>query len=553
MYDPYPGAAWRYPLMRFAFLIMLSLPAQSDLQLPERSPPGWSSGAVARQRDQALKVITPQLVKSHVQFLSHDLLEGRDTGERGYEIAREYVASQFTRMGARPLSDGSYLQSFEVLVGGEDRGSRLTVDGITIDTSDAAFMPDWTAREPIIRGEGVYVGQGLRADGRDDYDGVDVSGRIVFMIPGVPADWEEDMRLGLLARTKIQVALDRGARAVVMLKPGSTDAPGRPRPMALADGSTPSPRAAVTLGGEASATLLRAWQIDPDLVEQQAQRGAPALRIGAVQLSRARNVSRLQSWNVVAIVPGTDPQLRNEAIVFSAHLDHVGTGEPDEKGDAIYNGTHDNALGIGKLLASAEAMVRAPARRTTVFVAAGAEERGLLGSWHYVRQPAIPIERTVAALNHDGGLDGLATDDFFAFGVEFTTLDHALEAAAAETGMVLNRDYRPPFAASQALLFRSDQYAFLAAGVPAVYLMDGFSIAGDPERGRQQWEHYLANVNHRQRDNFDPTWSLEAPAQMARLSVRAAWQLGDSERVPSLTPNALFPSRRGVPEIAGSQ
>ena len=367
------------------------------------------------------------------------------------------------------------------------------------------------------------------------------------MIPGVPTEWQEDMRLGLLDRTKIHVALDRGARAVVMLKPGSTDAPGPARPMALVDGSTPSPRAAVTLGGEATALLLDAWGIDPEQARALAEQGAPALPLGAVEISRARNVSRLASWNVVGIVPGTDPQLRDEALVFTAHLDHVGTGEPDEEGDRIYNGTHDNALGIGKLLASAEAMARAPARRTTVFIAAGAEERGLLGSWHYVRHPAIPIERTAAALNHDGGLDGAATDDFFAFGFEFTTLEGALGRAAAESGMTLNRDYRPPFAASQALLFRSDQYSFLAAGVPAVYLMDGFSIAGDPEAGRQQWEHYLENVNHQQRDNFDTTWSLEAPAHMARLSVRAAWQLGDSEAMPDMQPNALFPAQRGVP------
>jgi len=505
----------------------------------------------AVQREQALAVIQPQLVKGHVQFLSHDLLEGRDTGARGYEIAREYVASQFVRMGAAPLPDGTHLQAFEVLVGSEDRGSRLTVGDITIDATDAAFMPDWTASEPIISGEGVYVGAGLVADGRDDYGTVDVRNRIVFMIPGVPADWKEHMTLGLLDRTKIQVALGRGARAVVMLKPGSTDAPGPARVMALADGSTPSPRAAVTLGVEATARLLGAWQVDTTDVDALAAQSQPARAVGSVTISRARNISRLWSWNVVGIVPGTDPQLRDEAVVFTAHLDHVGIGEPDEDGDTIYNGTHDNALGIGKMLASAEAMVRAPARRTTIFVAVGAEERGLLGSWYYVKHPAIPIERTVAALNHDGGLDSAATDDFFAFGFEFTTLDSALDQAAAATGMTLSRDYRPPFAASQALLFRSDQYAFLAAGVPAVYLMDGFTIDGDPERGRLLWDDYISNVNHKQRDNYDPTWTFESPARMAALSVRAAWLLGDADKPPAMKPNDMFPTHRGVPAASG--
>jgi hypothetical protein len=506
----------------------------------------WAAETSA-QRESALAVITPQLVKGHVQFLSHDLLEGRDTGERGYEIAREYVASQFVRMGAQPLADGTHVQAFEVLVGGEDRGSRLRIGDISIDATDAAFMPDWTANAPVISGEGVYVGAGLIAEGRDDYGSVDVRGKVVFVIPGVPAEWKEDMTLGVLDRTKIQVALNRGASAVVMLKPGSTDAPGPARVMALTDGSTPAPRAAVTLGGDATAMLLSAWQIDASDAEALVAQSRPALSVGSVAISRARNITRLWSWNVVGIVPGTDPQLRDEAVVFTAHLDHVGTGEPDADGDRIYNGTHDNALGIGKMLASAEAMVHAPAKRTTIFVAAGAEERGLLGSWYYVKNPAVPLERTVAALNHDGGLDGAATDDFFAFGFEFTTLDEALDQAAAATSMTLSRDYRPPFAASQALLFRSDQYSFLAAGIPAVYLMDGFTINGDPEAGRLLWDAYISNVNHQQRDNFDPTWSFESPARMAALSVRAAWLLGDSAKPPAMKPSALFPAQRGVP------
>lgn len=498
-------------------------------------------------RERALAVIEPRLVKGHVQFLSHDLLEGRDTGERGYEIAREYVASQFVRMGAQPMVDGTHLQPFEVLVGGEDRGSRLTVGGVAVEPPDASFMPDWTAREPVISGEGVYVGQGLVAEGRDDYGRVDVRDKVVFMIPGVPPDWVEHPTRSLLGRTKIKVALDRGARTVVMLQPGATTPPGPPRPMALADGSTPSPRAAVTVGGEATARLLTSWQIDPGQAEALAVRGAPAKPVGAVAISRARNISRIWSWNVVGIVPGTDPRLRDEAVVFTAHLDHVGVGEPDEHGDRIYNGTHDNALGTGKMLAAAEAMVRAPARRTTIFLAVGAEERGLLGSWYYVKHPVIPIERTVAALNHDGGLEGEAADDFYAFGLEFTTLDGPLDRAAAAAGMTLSRDYRAPFSPSQALMFRSDQYSFLVAGVPAVYLMDGFTVGGDPNRGRDQWDYYLKNVNHKQRDNFDPTWTFESPARMAAMSVRAAWLLGDADEPPVIRPNDWFPTTRGVP------
>lgn len=213
MQEPTTGARPCAVLAMSAFVLSLSASSQADDH--------------AAQREIALGLITPQLVKAHVQFLSHDLLEGRDTGERGYEIAREYVASQFVRMGAAPTPNGTHLQPFEVLVGGDDHGSRLSVGGITIESPEAAFAPDWTARAPVISGDGVFVGQGLVAEGRDDYrdknGSVDVRGKIVFMVPGVPPDWEEHPTLGLLNRSKILIALKRGARAVVMLKPDSED------------------------------------------------------------------------------------------------------------------------------------------------------------------------------------------------------------------------------------------------------------------------------------------------------------------------------------------
>jgi hypothetical protein len=348
----------------------------------------------------------------------------------------------------------------------------------------------------------------------------------------VPAAWVEDPERSLLTRTKIDVAFSRGAAAVVML---SLDGSPGGRALALADGSTSSPRAAATVGAAATKRLLTAWGESSD---ERAARAQPPRPLGEVTIVRKRALGRSRSWNVVGAIRGRDPALAGEAVVFTAHLDHVGVGEADERGDRIFNGTHDNALGIGKLLASAEAMARLAPRRTVVFVATGAEERGLLGALHYVKNGT---SRIVANINHDGGLEGPATSDLFAFGAEYSTIGPMLDAAAQAFKMHVSKDVRPPFSPSQALLFRSDHYPFLRAGIPAVYLMDGYAIAGDVERGRAQWTHYLANVNHRQRDNFDPTWTFESPAQMAKLSVRLAWDIANAAEAPRMKPNAWFP------------
>jgi hypothetical protein len=484
--------------------------------------------------EEAVASITPALIRSHVEFLSHDLLEGRDTGHRGFEIAREYVASQFRRIGLEARNRGSYLQPFDVLAAGADTGSELRVSGETITAADASFAPDWNGRRSEVRAPGAFAGQGLVTTGRDDYAGLDVRGKIVFLLPGVPTEWAEHPERSLLGRTKIDAALKRGAMAVAML---SLDGPApQGRAMALADGTASAPRASVTVGAAASKRLLAAW-------------GSTPKAIGDVVLSVKRERTPLQSWNVVGVLPGKDPALRDESIVFTAHLDHVGIGEPDEAGDRIFNGTHDNALGIGKLLASAEAMARLEPKRTIVFAAVGAEERGMLGSYYYIGHPVAP--NPVAAINHDGGLEGPATDDVFAFGGEYSSLGAALDVAAKRIGMRVATEYPTPFSPSQALLFRSDHYPFLRAGVPGIYLMDGFTIGGDPERGRTQWARYLANVNHKQRDNFDPAWTFESPVRMAALSVGLAWDLANAPARPAMKTNTMFPSPKATPSTQG--
>jgi Zn-dependent M28 family amino/carboxypeptidase len=245
--------------------------------------------------------------------------------------------------------------------------------------------------------------------------------------------------------------------------------------------------------------------------------------------------------------PGSDPSRAEEVVVFTAHLDHVGVGAPDASGDSIYNGTHDNALGVAKVLAVAEALADVRLPRSILFLMTGAEESGLLGAWHYVNHPVFPLERTAAAINHDGGLVGARTDDVFAWGPEFSTIEDDVARAARETGMVLSSGKRDPFGPSAGLLYRSDHYPFLISGVPVVYLMPGFTQGGDPERGRQAWQEYLSTIHHGQGDNFDGTAPYESPVALTRLSLRLAWDLATSEGMPRTHDDAPVARSRGTP------
>ena len=506
---------------------------------------GCGEEAASPDVGRAVEVIRPELIRSHIEFLSDDRLRGRDTDDVGYEIARDYVAEQYGRIGLEPAFGGSYLQPFDLLEIVGDRGSRLRIGDWEIAYPEASFTPDWTGERPSVSGRGVYVGRGL-VDGELPAD-VDLEGSVVFTLAGIPEGREEELDVVIRGRTEVELAYRRGAQAVVVVdpRPDAATWEGRLRPRrplrVLADGTTTRFRAAATLGPTTSRALLDRWSLDPPTSPQPVD-------LGPVTIEPTHELRTSRSWNVGGLVRGTDPELRDEVVVFTAHLDHVGIGAPDADGDSIYNGTHDNALGVAKVLAAAEAMVGLDMARSVLFLAVGAEEGGLLGSWYYVRNPAFPIENTVAAINHDGGLDGQASDDFLAFGDEYTTLGTFLEQAGEEYGTSYETYRIPPFGAAQALLFRSDQYSFLLAGVPAVYLMPGFTVDGNLETNRRAWRYYLDNVNHQQRDNFLPDASWESPVAMSAMSVYLVRNLANSPTLPEMLPDAPLRKARARPD-----
>jgi hypothetical protein len=519
----------------------------------------------ANQRmDDALVNVTPSLMKAHVKFLSDDVLRGRDTGDVGFEIAREYVVAQFQRIGLEPPDGTSYLQPFDLVEVGADLGSQLKTGTVSLKEPETRFTPVWVGGGSQWEGDSVFVGYGLTTNGRDDYAGVDVKGKAVWLLAGSPPGWAEERDKARAAAAKVEVPLRKGAAIVIELTlPAATKTeavatasqkPNPPPPVslwrheyALADGTTGHTRPQAVVGPAGTAKILSAWGLDPQTVRQTADAGSGRPHeVGQVRLVRRHETRLVRCWNIIGIVRGSDAGRRDESVVFVSHLDHMGIGAPDASGDTIYNGAHDNAIGVARLLGAAEAMARLKPRRSIVFAVVAAEERGMLGSWYYVRHAVLPIEKTVAAINQDGGREGIAPDDVIANCADLSDLGPIIGEVMKQHGVGLLATDR---AARDHVGFSSDHYSFLLAGVPAIDFKDGYTIKGDVERAVQERLTYFKTLRHRQADNFDAKlFTLESAAEMTKRSVWLAWYLANMEGMPSLKTDNVFWRPRRAPE-----
>jgi len=534
---------------------------------------GATAGSPAVTDDEATRVlagIRPQALRAHIGFLADDLLEGRETGTRGYQLAANYVAAQFEALGLLPAgSDGSYFQpvplrrfeavgpesSFIVVRDGQE--SALTYG------KDFVMSGDPLRTETRVAAPVAFAGYGVSAPeaGYDDYAGLDVRGKIIVLMRGAPASLPHDQRAYYSSNeVKRATAAAHGAvgmlgfltpdaekrvgweKIVALMGAGGMrwlDPAGRPHDVwpEIRGTALLSPAAAEALFEGASASLAT--------VLADIRAGKPhALELPVT--AKLRVVSRhgqLESPNVVAMLPGSDPDLRQEYVVYSAHLDHLGVGPPVE-GDAIYNGATDNASGTAVLLeiAQAFARLRQRPRRSVLFLAVTAEEKGLLGSDYFVHSPTVPFAGLVANVNLDGALMLHPLHDVVAFGAEHSSLAAAVEQAAHQLGLELSPDPMP----EQALFIRSDQYSFVQRGVPAVFMVEGFKT-GDPNRqGRALLMEWMQMRYHTPQDDLSQSLDFEAGAQFARVNFLIGYQVANQTPRPQWNAGDFFGEKFGL-------
>ncbi|MCW3837500.1 M20/M25/M40 family metallo-hydrolase [Sphingomonas canadensis] len=488
----------------------------------------------------------PEAVKAHVEFLADDLLEGRNAGTRGYEIAARYVATRFEALGLKPGgADGSWYQQvplaeFRIDL---DKPATVKIGARTFEYgTDMLVGAAPRAGVETVSGGTVFVGYGLR----DDYAGLDVKGKFVVALTGMPKGFTPEQRAAAQADDKLVLAKEKGAVGLISLV--TPDAVVDGYPWAAVMDFTASPRATwigpdgmpagqegqvalqFYVKGEAAAALFAgspktADQIYAELKQPGARPGGFALA-ATPSLTRTSISKSFTSPNVLGVLPGSDPALAKEYVVLSAHLDHDGRNDGLPGDDKVYNGAMDNAAGIATMLEVARAFAEGGKRprRSILFVALTAEEDGLLGSDYLAHYPTVGAGRMVADVNLDMPVLLYDFTDVVAFGAEHSTLGPIVARATGSVGVKLAPDPMP----EENLFVRSDHYSFVQKGVPSVFLMTGFANGGEAA-----FRGFLAHTYHTPADQADqPGFNWAAGAKFALINYRIAREIADAEQAP---------------------
>lgn len=524
--------------------------------------PGWLLAAwlLAAPAAAGETVAEPALgarLAAHITFLADDLLKGRQPGTAGYDIAAAYVASQFQQLGLVPAGEGGgYFQQVPLRRAYLEPGSASlaleTDDGTVPFTFVEQFYtgPSVAQAEADLSAPLAFAGYGIHAPelGYSDYDGLDVAGRVVVALAGMPASFpSEEGAHFASSREKYRSAIDRGAVGLIRIHTPRRerrsdwgrvrDRVGAPAMAWLTTAGEPwagfpQLQANLVMHHEAAVRLFEGAAfsmqqlLDRDESGAEMPRFALAGRIHARQRSRH---DRLTSPNVVAMLPGSDPLLSAEYVVYTAHLDHIGELHGDGHGDRINNGALDNASGVSVMLETARLLATGAApRRSLLFVAVTAEEKGLVGSEYFAINPTVPVTSLVAAINLDMPLLLYDFGDVVAFGAEHSSLGGTVREAAGEFGVALAPDPMP----EENIFVRSDHYRFVQQGVPAVFLVTGPRARDGTTDTGATIQRFLQAHYHRPSDDLDLPIDYAAAARFTRINARIGEMLANDPQRP---------------------
>lgn len=501
---------------------------------------------------------------SHTRMLASDSFLGRAPGTVGEARTVEYLEREFRAMGLQPgNTDGRYIQDVPLVGITADPGMTLTIRGagaampLGYRTDFVAWTRHMVPQVDLANSELVFVGYGVQAPefSWDDFKGMDLRGKTLVVLVNDP-QLPDSTQFGGNAMTyygrwtyKYEKAAELGAAGMLIVH--ETGPAGYPWAVVQGMGGEKLDLVAEDRNlGRASVEgwihldvarrLFTAAGQDFDALKARAlTREFAPVPLGLTASVTIRNTMRtLDSRNVLARVEGSDPVLRDEYIVYTAHWDHFGVGVPVD-GDSIYNGALDNATGTAGLLELARAFqaLEEKPRRSILFLAVTAEEQGLLGSEYYARHPVYPVAKTLANINLDGlNMDG-RTLDIVAIGLGASELDDYLRAAAAEQG----RTVKPDPEAEKGYYYRSDHFNFAKVGVPAMYLDTGVEFEGQPaDYGLRMREDYVANRYHKASDHVLAGWVADGAIQDLQLYFMVGYRVAQAGRFPEWAPGNEF-------------
>jgi Zn-dependent M28 family amino/carboxypeptidase len=502
----------------------------------------------------AIQKIDPERIRAHVRFLSHDLLEGRGTGQRGGDIAAEYIATQFAIYGLKPAGDnGTYLQKVPMVGITPEPETTFSLVAPRGDARNLTPLDDYVAYDQTQRPESevdaeiVYVGYGIEAPEYkwDDYKGIDVRGKVLLMLVNEPTSDDVNFFKGKALTYygrwtyKYEEAARKGAVGAILIHQTEMAS----YPWEVVRNSNSGEKSYLRLDGT-SKLKVASW-IRVDVAKQMADSAGMDLdKMMADAHSRdfhpvtvpvklkAHMVSKIrpfESNNVLAMLPGSDSKLKGEAVLYTAHYDHLGI-RPEMPGDNIYNGANDNATGCGILLELARTYSEAGQRprRSILFASVTAEEQGLLGSEYLGKHPPIPAGKISLDLNYDDVPPLGSPEEVEVSGSERTTFYLAIEAMAKTFRLKIRPDSRP----EAGHYYRSDHFSLARVGIPAFSINEGTKYKGhDAAWGMQQAEEYTSKHYHQPSDEYHPSMDFTGDAAMARFGFVLGWEAASQTKL----------------------
>ncbi len=523
----------------------------------------------------ALDSINTDALLSRIKVLSSDEFEGRAPGSKGEDLTVDYLTAQFKQIGLKPGNpDGTYIQKVPLAGIQSDAKSEITVKGkklpmvskVDYITFSHRYEPEVKVKDSPI----VFVGYGVVAPeyGWDDYKDVDVKGKTILMLvndpavpdPNDPSKLDENMFKGRAMTYygrwtyKYEIAAQKGAVAALIVH--ETGPAGYPFEVVTGSNGRENfdiqrpDKNAGTVGVQGWITFDKAKELcalagqNLDALKKAAvKKDFRPVALPATASFEIHNTLReVNSRNVVAKLEGSDPALKDQYVIYTAHWDHLGR-DTNLKGDQIYNGALDNASGTSALLTLAQAFAKlSPApKRSILFLSVTAEEKGLLGSKYYAENPLYPLNKTLADINIDGVNQWGRTKDFEIVGLGNSTLDDITTDVAKSQGRTIISDPEP----EKGHYYRSDHFEFAKEGVPALDTDEGIDYIGKTEGyGQKKRDEYVANDYHKVSDEIKPDWDLSGAVEDIQLLFQVGYRVAEGEKYPEWKPGTEFKAKR---------
>ncbi|HYH00342.1 MAG TPA: M28 family metallopeptidase [Terriglobales bacterium] len=559
-------------VLALALCMAASMSAQSEKagaakQISTSAKRTSAAAAVPAAANASLKLVDPQRIRAHVKFLSSDLLEGRGTGQRGGNLTVEYIATQLALNNVKPAGDrGTYLQKVPMVgltTSPESKFSLIPVNGQPINLSFAKDITAYDETEQAtsdIDAEIVFVGYGIDAPEYkwNDYKDVDVKGKVLLMLVNEPPSDDPSFFKGKALTYygrwtyKFEEAARKGAAGALIVHKTDMASYGwnvvetsnTGEKSYLRNSGKPKLNMASWIQLAVADQIAKAAGKDINSLMEMAKsrdfRPIPMpIRMKAHIISKVRP---FDSYNVLGVVPGSDPALKEQGILYSAHWDHLGI-HPDQQGDNIYNGAVDNATGIGVLLEVARAFGENPVKpkRSIYFAAVTAEEQGLRGSEYLGLNPPIPAKNISLGLNFDGLAPIGVPEQVEVTGAERNTFYPTVQRTAKEFNLTIVPDDNP----GAGYFYRSDHFSLSRVGVPAFSVNQGSKFEGKPKAYGEQFQNeYTKNDYHQPSDEFRDNWDFEGNAKMARFGVALGWKAANMAQVVQWQPGDEFEKAR---------